>query len=155
MAIILVDSGNRFEESFDSVYMYAWCVWVGSFVAEMALRSCLSKARAFFAYSPSHRRPQIFKSLFSLYSRYLRYLFACRHVTARILAEESLEGQEAVFAVTMLCLVLQAVIVVQKESRAPTGKRHSQVPHLLLLDFLAARLIDIKLQQRSLKKKLG
>ena len=39
------------------------------------------------------------------------FLFASRYVTARILAEESLEGLEVVFAVTAVCLVLRTLIV--------------------------------------------
>ena len=82
-------------------------------------------------------------------------MFACRHVTARILAEESLEGQEVVFAVTTVCPVLRTVIVVQKENLARTGKRSLPMLQQLLLNFLAVLLTDIKPQQPSLEKKLG
>ena len=82
-------------------------------------------------------------------------LFARRYVIARILAEESLEGQEVVFAVTTVCLVLRTVIVVQKENLARTEKSRLQMLKQLLLDFLAVLLTDIKPQQPSLEKKLG
>ena len=83
------------------------------------------------------------------------FLFARRYVTARILAEESLVGQEVVFAVTMVCLVQRTAIVVQKENLARTEKRCHQMLKKLLLDFLAVLLTDIKPQQPSLEKKLG
>ena len=83
------------------------------------------------------------------------FLFARRYVSARILGEESLEGQEVVFAVTMVCLVQRTAIVVQKENLARTEKRCLQMLKKLLLDFLAVLLTDIKPQQPSLEKKLG
>ena len=54
------------------------------------------------------------------------FLFARRYVTARILAEESLTGQEVVFAVTTVCLVLRNVIVVQKENLSRTENSNAQ-----------------------------
>ena len=83
------------------------------------------------------------------------FLFKRRYVIARILAEESMEGQEVVFAVTTVCLVLRTVIVVQKENLARTEKSRLQMLKQLLLDFLAVLLTDIKPQQPSLEKKLG
>ena len=44
-------------------------------------------------------------------------MILCRRVAAKILADENLEGQEVVLAVTVAYLVLSAVIVVQKENR--------------------------------------
>ena len=55
-----------------------------------------------------------------------KLLFARRYVTARILAEESLTGQEVVFAVTTVCLVLRNVIVVQKENLSRTENSNAQ-----------------------------
>ena len=83
------------------------------------------------------------------------FLFTRRYVTARILAEESLEGQEVVFAMTAVCLFLQTLIVVQKENLAQTEKSCLQILKQLLLDFLAVLLTDIKPQEPSLEKKLG
>ena len=77
------------------------------------------------------------------------FLFARRYVTARILAEECLEGQEVVFAVTTVCLVLQTLIVVQKENLARTETSCLQMLKRLLLDFLAVLLTDIKPQERQ------
>lgn len=54
-------------------------------------------------------------------------LILCRRVAAKILADENLEGQEVVLAVTLAYLVLSAVIVVQKENLAPTEKRPVQI----------------------------
>ena len=61
------------------------------------------------------------------------FLFTRRYVTARILAEESLEGQEVVFSVTTVCLVLRTAIVVQKGNLARTEKRCLQMLKQLLL----------------------
>ena len=77
----------------------------------------------------------------------------CSHAdmssAARILAEESLEGQEVVFAMTMVCLVLRTLIVVQKENLAQTENSCLQMLNQLLLDFLAVLLTDIKPQEPS------
>ena len=71
------------------------------------------------------------------------FLFARRYVAARILAEESLERQEVVFAGTTVCL-------------ARTEKKGClQMLMQLLLDFLAVLVTDIKPQQPSLEKKSG
>ena len=82
-------------------------------------------------------------------------LFARRYATARILAKESLEGQEVVFAMATVCLVLQTLIVVQKENLARTEKSCLQMLKQLLLDLIAVLLTDIKPQELSLEKKLG
>ena len=83
------------------------------------------------------------------------FLFTRRYVTARILAEESLEEQEVVFAVTTVCLVLRTAIVVQNGNLARTEKTCLQMLKQLLFDFPAVLLTDIKPQQPSLEKKLG
>ena len=82
-------------------------------------------------------------------------LFARRYATASILAKESLEGHEVVFAVTTVCLVLRTLIVVQKENLARTEKSCLQMLKQLLLDLIAVLLTDIKPQEPSLEKKLG
>ena len=82
-------------------------------------------------------------------------LFARRYATARILAKESLEGREVVFAVATVCLVLQTLIVVQKENLARTEKSCLRMLKQLLLDLIAVLLTDIKPQEPSLEKKLG
>ena len=81
-------------------------------------------------------------------------LILCRRVAAKILADEKREGQEVVLAVTAY-LVLSAVIVVQKESLAPTEKRPVQILQQILPDFLPVHLIDTKKQQQSPGTKLG
>ena len=81
--------------------------------------------------------------------------FARRYATARILAKESLEGREVVFAVATVCLVLQTLIVVQKENLARTEKSCLRMLKQLLLDLIAVLLTDIKPQEPSLEKKLG
>lgn len=68
----------------------------------------------------------------------------CRRVTAKILADEKLEGQEVVLAMTMAYLVLSAAIVVQKENLVPTEKRPLQILQQILPDFLLVHLIDTK-----------
>lgn len=82
-------------------------------------------------------------------------LILCRRVGAKILADENREGQEVVLAVTVAYLVLSAVIVVQKESLAPTEKRPVQILQQILPDFLPVHLIDTKKQQQSPGTKLG
>ena len=77
------------------------------------------------------------------------FLFARRYVTA------SLEGQEVVFAVTTVCLVLQTLIVVQKENLARTEKSCLQILKQLLLDFLAVLLTDIKPQEPKSREEIG
>lgn len=74
------------------------------------------------------------------YFRYVyEFLFARRYVTARILAEESLERQGVVFPVTTVCLLLRTVIVVQKENLARTEKRCLQMLKQLFVNFLAVQ----------------
>lgn len=68
----------------------------------------------------------------------------CRRVTAKILADEKLERQEVVLAMTMAYLVLSAAIVVQKENLVPTEKRPLQILQQILPDFLLVHLIDTK-----------
>ena len=82
-------------------------------------------------------------------------LFARRYATSRILAKESLEGQEVVFAVATVCLVLRTLIVVQKENLARTERSCLQMLKQLLLDLIAVLLTEIKPQEPSLEKKLG
>ena len=82
-------------------------------------------------------------------------LFARRYATASILAKESLEGHEVVFAVATVCLVLRTLIVVQKENLARTEKSCLQMLKQLSLDLIAVLLTDIKPQEPSLEKKLG
>ena len=82
-------------------------------------------------------------------------LILCRRVAAKILADENLEGQEVVLAVTVAYLVLSAVIVVQWENLAPTEKRPVQILQQILPDFLPVHLIDTKKQQQSPGTKLG
>ena len=83
----------------------------------------------------------------------------CSHAdlssAARILAEESLEGQEVVFAMTMVCLVLRTLIVVQKENLAQTENSCLQMLNQLLLDFLAVLLTDIKPQEPKSREEIG
>ena len=74
----------------------------------------------------------------------LNYLILCRRVGAKILADENLEGQEVVLAVTVAYFVLSAVIVVEKENLAPTEKRPLQILQQILPDFLPVHLIDTK-----------
>ena len=70
-------------------------------------------------------------------------LILCRRVGAKILADENLEGQEVVLAVTVAYLVLSAVIVVQKENLAPTEKKPLEIlQQQILPDFLPVHLID-------------
>lgn len=71
-------------------------------------------------------------------------LILCRRVAAKILADENLEGQEVVLAVTVAYLVLSAVIVVQKENLALTENRPLKILQLILPDFLPVHLIDTK-----------
>ena len=71
-------------------------------------------------------------------------LILCRRVFAKILADENLEGQEVVLAVTMAYLVLSAVIVVQKENLALTENRPLKILQQILPDFLLVQLIDTK-----------
>ena len=82
-------------------------------------------------------------------------LFARRYASARILAKESLEGQEVVFAVATVCLVLRTLIVIQKKNLARTERSCLQMFKQLLLDLIAVLLTDIKPQEPSLEKKLG
>ena len=74
----------------------------------------------------------------------LNYLILRRRVGAKILADENLEGQEVVLAVTVAYFVLSAVIVVEKENLAPTEKRPLQILQQILPDFLPVHLIDTK-----------
>ena len=73
-------------------------------------------------------------------------LFARRYATSTILAKESLEGQEVVFAVATVCLVLRTLIVVQKENLARTERSCLQMLKQLLLDLIAVLLTEIKPQ---------
>ena len=82
-------------------------------------------------------------------------LFARRYATSTILAKESLEGQEVVFAVATVSLVLRTLIVVQKENLARTERSCLQMLKQLLLDLIAVLLTEIKPQEPSLEKKLG
>lgn len=71
-------------------------------------------------------------------------LILCRRVAAKILADENLEGQEVVLAVTVAYLVLSAVIVVQKENLALTENRPLKILQQILPDFPPVHLIDTK-----------
>lgn len=71
-------------------------------------------------------------------------MILCRRVAAKILADENLEGQEVVLAVTVAYLVLSAVIVVQKENLALTENRSLKILQQILPDFLPVHLIDTK-----------
>ena len=82
-------------------------------------------------------------------------LFARRYATSTILAKESLEGQEVVFAVATVSLVLRTLIVVRKENLARTERSCLQMLKQLLLDLIAVLLTEIKPQETSLEKKLG
>ena len=82
-------------------------------------------------------------------------LFARRYATSTILAKESLAGQEVVFAVATVSLVLRTLIVVQKENLARTERSCLQMLKQLLLDLIAVLLTEIKPQEPSLEKKLG
>ena len=111
------------------------------------------ESKFFIRVTPSHAR--VLKFVGFYFRDVYEFLFTRRYVTARILAEESLEGQEVVFAVTTVCLVLRTAIVVQNGNLARTEKRCLQMLKQLLLDFLAVLLTDIKPQQPCLEKKLG
>ena len=86
--------------------------------AEVFHRSRLRKQ------SPSHACDLALKFVGFYFREVCGFLFTHRYVTGKILAEESLEGEEVVFAVKTVCLVLRLTMtVVQKENLARTENR--------------------------------